>query len=83
MPFANHAATAHRLTRPQLWAQLERHTAESFDLNRRWGNNPERRWRASWIHALVIELRQRGDEIPLLDPSEGRASRNAILGWED
>jgi len=65
-----------------LWRHVEQNTtalAEMFDHRRA---NPEVRQRVMFLHDAVLELRARGRQGRIVEPSEGRASRNAILGWD-
>jgi len=67
---------------PELWRLLEENLAALADATDYRRCPPERRQRTMFALDAVRELRRRGRQTAMLDPSEGRASSNAIYGSE-
>lgn len=70
-------------TTSELWGLLEQNLSELAHQAQYRHVPPERRARTVFCLEAVRELRRRGQAVVMLDPSAGRASRNAILGWEE
>lgn len=72
-----------KLHNEALWQQLIGNL-EELQRQCEWrGCPPERRGRTKGALEAARILHRRGTQVLALDPSEGRASRNAILGWDD